>query len=76
MLRQSFDATLLQYGHWLLNGDIVELGTGYDVGFSGTFDDTTDEIISISLIGHDDKLGTAVTANFAVSRAIQKGTFC
>jgi predicted ATPase len=49
MLRQSFDAGFLVQGAWLLNGELIELGTGRDVAF----DDASDEIVSIALTGRD-----------------------
>lgn len=49
MLRQSYDALFLTKGAWLLNGEMVELGTGRDIGFA----DASDDLISISLTDAD-----------------------
>jgi predicted ATPase len=46
MLRQSYNASFLQQGGWLLNGELVELGTGKDVAF-----EDGDDVISIALQG-------------------------
>jgi predicted ATPase len=49
MLRQSFDAGFLIGGAWLLNGELIELGTGRDVAF----EDSADDLISITVGGFD-----------------------
>jgi predicted ATPase len=64
MLRQSFDAAFLQRGAWLLNGELVELGTGRDVAF----EDANDEKVSVALTGVHDILNKRITASSIVER--------
>jgi predicted ATPase len=64
MLRQSFDAAFLQRGGWLLNGELVELGTGRDVAF----EDASDERISITLTGEDQIANKSITESSVVER--------
>jgi hypothetical protein len=45
MLRQSFTSGFLIQGGWLLNGELVQLGTGADL----LHQDFADQMISISL---------------------------
>jgi predicted ATPase len=66
LLRQSYDAGFLIKGQWLLNGELLELGTGRDVGFV----DASDDLISITIYGTDESTGlrTSVTEISVVDR--------
>lgn len=72
LLRQSFDEGLLADEGWLLNGPLVELGTGGDV----LYEDAKDERLEISLEGASGTWSSAVeyAKDDDVLRAYQTST--
>ena len=75
VLRQSFVVGELEEGRLALSGDLVDLGTGWDVLFEGADKDGTDEYI-IKFELHRDEISTPCKLSFVYSKdadQLQKG---